>query len=453
MLSSSSLSLSDLFTWRKLHLMRYVVGILIVIDGYPLIFFFKETLRIAPGSTAFTAAFLALGFILMIPLHFLHKLYRLNTTLLKQALLFFAVIIFYMAFYRDQWFKDATMDSIYYVYVALFLFLLINIPNDIIEVFVPITIAFTVVSNLALVYALLTDPTWSIGQRAAIQYGEGEYRSGNPHVFARNALMSVVACGIWAFRPQTSFIPRILTLFASVFGMGILVMTQTRSSIVALILIIGLFLLFNIRPRQIKMAVRGLFKPASLALLAVMFIGISVFMKRNGDLIAVLYGYAVAFIERNLENVYAILGIKIQNQFAASLDASAGNRATSFQYLQNVIEGHFHVILVGQGYKSTYLDVPLMEALINHGIPGFVTFAAFCFSTLFYCLKSMRDNPDPLSIFLSYFFIMLFVQLFTNGRPYEISFWHPFCLMIRFLGISHLYPPNLRSEPVLAPAA
>ncbi|RRB18391.1 hypothetical protein EHT87_01220 [Larkinella knui] len=433
--------------------MRYVVGILMVIDGYPLIFFFKETLRIAPGSTAFTAAFLALGFILMIPFHFMRKLYRLNTNLLNMALLFFAVMIFYMAFYRDQWFKDGTMDTIYYIYVALFLFLLINIPNDIIEVFVPIVIAFTVVSNLALVYALLTDPTWNIGQRAAIQYGEGEYRSGNPHVFARNALMSVVACGIWAFRPQTGFILRIMSLGACIFSMGILVMTQTRSSIVALILIIGLFFMFNIRPRQIKDAVKGLMRPASLVMIAIVFLGIGYFMRKNGDLIAILYGYAVAFIERNMENVYAVLGIKVQNQFAATLDASAGNRATSFQYLQNIIEGHLHVILVGQGYKSTYLDVPLLEALINHGLPGFVTFTAFCFSALFYSLKTIRDNPDSLSTFLAYFYIMLFVQLFTNGRPYEISFWHPFCLMIRFVGISHLYPPNLLNHPpVVKPA-
>ncbi|GAB3898593.1 hypothetical protein GCM10028803_18320 [Larkinella knui] len=450
MLPSSFL---ELFTWRKLHLMRYVVGILMVIDGYPLIFFFKETLRIAPGSTAFTAAFLALGFILMIPFHFMRKLYRLNTNLLNMALLFFAVMIFYMAFYRDQWFKDGTMDTIYYIYVALFLFLLINIPNDIIEVFVPIVIAFTVVSNLALVYALLTDPTWNIGQRAAIQYGEGEYRSGNPHVFARNALMSVVACGIWAFRPQTGFILRIMSLGACIFSMGILVMTQTRSSIVALILIIGLFFMFNIRPRQIKDAVKGLMRPASLVMIAIVFLGIGYFMRKNGDLIAILYGYAVAFIERNMENVYAVLGIKVQNQFAATLDASAGNRATSFQYLQNIIEGHLHVILVGQGYKSTYLDVPLLEALINHGLPGFVTFTAFCFSALFYSLKTIRDNPDSLSTFLAYFYIMLFVQLFTNGRPYEISFWHPFCLMIRFVGISHLYPPNLLNHPpVVKPA-
>ncbi|MGM9510882.1 hypothetical protein ACS5NO_24320 [Larkinella sp. GY13] len=445
-------SLKELFTWRRIHLMRYVVGILMVIDGYPLIFFFKETLRIAPGSTAFTAAFLALGFALMIPFHFLRKLYRLNTNLLNMALLFFAVIIFYMAFYRDQWFRDGTMDTIYYIYVALFLFLLINIPNDIIEVFVPIVIAFTVISNLALVYALMTDPTWNIGQRAAIQYGEGEYRSGNPHVFSRNALMCVVACGIWAFRPQTGFIVRILALGSCVFSMGILVMTQTRSSIVALILIIGLFFMFNIRPRQIKEAIHGLTRPASLLLFFVAFMGISYFMRKNGDLIAILYGYAVAFIERNLENVYAVLGMKVQNQFAATLDASAGNRATSFMYLQNILQGHIHVILVGQGYKSTYLDVPLMEALINHGIPGFVTFTAFCFSALFYSLKTIRDNPDTLSTFLAYFYIMLFVQLFTNGRPYEISFWHPFCLMIRFVGISHLYPPNLLNHPVVKPA-
>ncbi|WP_138990914.1 hypothetical protein [Larkinella sp. C7] len=445
-------SLKELFTWRRIHLMRYVVGILMVIDGYPLIFFFKETLRIAPGSTAFTAAFLALGFALMIPFHFLRKLYRLNTNLLNMALLFFIVIIFYMAFYRDQWFRDGTMDTIYYIYVALFLFLLINIPNDIIEVFVPIVIAFTVVSNLALVYALMTDPTWNIGQRAAIQYGEGEYRSGNPHVFARNALMCVVACGIWAFRPQTGFVVRILALGSCIFSMGILVMTQTRSSIVALILIIGLFFMFNIRPRQIKDAVRGMTRPASLLLFFVAFMGISYFMRKNGDLIAILYGYAVAFIERNLENVYAVLGMKVQNQFAATLDASAGNRATSFVYLQNILEGHIHVILVGQGYKSTYLDVPLMEALINHGIPGFVTFTAFCFSALFYSLKTIRDNPDTLSTFLAYFYMMLFVQLFTNGRPYEISFWHPFCLMIRFVGISHLYPPNLLNHPVVKPA-
>ncbi|GAB3330325.1 hypothetical protein GCM10027299_34820 [Larkinella ripae] len=446
------LSLSELFSWRNLNLMRYVVGIMIVIDGYPLIFFFKETLRLAPGSTAFTAAFLALGFILMIPFHFLHKLYRINTTLLKQALIFFAVILFYMAFYRDQWFQDGTLDTIYYIYVLLFLFLLVNIPNDIIKVFIPITVAFTVVSNIALVYALLTDPTWNIGQRAAIQFGEGEYRTGNPHVFSRNALMSVVACAIWAFQPNTTFIPRILSLFACVFSMGILVMTQTRSSIVALILIIILFFMFNIRPRQIKTAIRGLFRPGSIALMVLAFIGITVFMNRNGDLIAILYGYAVAFIERNMENVYALLGIKVQNQFTATFDASAGNRATSFQYLRNVLEGHLHLILFGRGYKATYLDVPLMEALINHGIPGFVTFTAFCFSMLFYSLKTIRDNPDSLSTFLAYFYIMLFVQLFTNGRPYEISFWHPFCLMIRFIGISHLYPPSLRNGPTLAPA-
>ena len=176
--------------------------------------------------------------------------------------------------------------------------------------------------------------------------------------------------------------------------------------------------------------------------------GVSYFMQKNGDVIATLYGYFVGFIENNTQNVYALLGIK-QNNFVATFDASAGNRATSFGYLRIIIEGHQKVLLIGQGYKSFYMDVPILEALINQGMLGFATFASFVFITLFYCLKAMKDNPDPLTTFLAYFFILLLVQTFTNGRPYEIFFWHPFCLMIRFMGISHLFPAHLRNHPGL----
>ena len=36
---------------QTLDYMRIVLGICIVVDGYPLFFFFRETLRLAPGST------------------------------------------------------------------------------------------------------------------------------------------------------------------------------------------------------------------------------------------------------------------------------------------------------------------------------------------------------------------------------------------------------------------
>ncbi|MFD1143391.1 hypothetical protein ACFQ4C_19840 [Larkinella insperata] len=439
--------LLDYFTLRRIDLMRMVVGILISLNGYPLIFFFKESLRLAPGSTAFTAAFLGLGYLLMIPTTIFRKLYRCNPFLLKFGVVFLIFSIISMYVYPATFFDTYTQDMLYYLYIFVFLFLLINIPNDIIEVFIPITVAFAVVSNLALVYALLTDPTWTIGSRAAIQYGEGEYRTGNPHVFARNALICVVACGIWVTQPKTNFLARIFALFSGVFSMGILVLTQVRSSILALGIIIFLFLFFNVRPAQIKSLLRQLVRPASLVILGLVFIGISYFIRRNYDLYAVLYGYAVAFIERNMENVYAVFGLKASDNFSASLDASASNRATSFLYLRILLEGHLNVILYGQGYKSVYLDVPLLEALVNHGFVGFVIFACLILSMLVYSLKAMRDNPDPLSTFLAYFYIYMFVQMFTVGRPYEMAHWQPLCMMIRFIGIDHLFPARLLNRP------
>lgn len=435
------------FTLRRLDLMRMVTGILIIIDGYPLIFFFKEALRMAPGSTAFTAIVLAMGYLLMIPTTIFRKLYRCNTVLLRFGLIFLIFSITSMYVYPFIFFTSYTQDMLYYLYIFAFLFLLINVPNDIIEVFIPITVLFAVVSNLGLVYALLTDPTWTIGQRAAIQYGEGEYRTGNPHVFARNALICVVACGIWVTQPKTNFFIRIFAFFSCVFSMGILVLTQVRSSILALGLIIVCFLLFNVRPAQIKSLARQLIRPTSLILMAVVFIGVSLFIRRNIDLYAVLYGYAVAFIERNLENVYAVFGLKGADNFTASLDASAGNRATSFLYLRIILEGHLNVVLYGQGYKSSYLDVPILEALVNHGFVGFFLFACFILLMLVYSLKAMRDNPDPLSTFLAYFYIYMFVQMFTVGRPYEMAHWQPFCMLIRFIGMDRVFPRHLLNHP------
>ncbi|WP_345246634.1 hypothetical protein [Nibrella saemangeumensis] len=351
-------------------------------------------------------------------------------------------------FRGDPLFSDYTKDLLYFLYIFIFLFLLINIPNDIIEVCIPVIIAFTLISNLALVYAMITDPTWALGQRAAITYGTDDERSGNPHVFARNALMCVIACSVWVFRPQTNFIGRIMALFAGVFSMAILVMTQTRSSIVALVLVVLAFIFFHARPAQIKSAVRGLFRPLPIITMGIVFIGIIFFFRRYYEIYGLLYSYIIAFVERNLENMYALLGLKV-GSYKAEFDASAGNRAVSATFLNNVLIGHMHLLILGAGYKFLYLDIPVVEALINHGILGFFLFAGMNCIILYHAFRTIKSNPNPLATFLAYFYLLIFVQLFTNGRPYDTSFWHPLCLMIRFLGIDHLLPARLMNHPPL----
>lgn len=434
---------------QTLDYMRMVVGICILIDGYPIIFFFRETLKLAPGSSTFTAAAFAGGLVLMVPFTLLRRLYRPNINMFWMGVGFLLLSIFYMYTYMgDPGFKDYNRDLIYYVYVFIFLFLLINIPNDIIRVFIPVVILFTLVSNLGLVYSLITNPTWAIGQRATITLGNSDDGSGNPHVFSRNAFMGVIACGIWLVRPKTSIIFQLLSFFAGALSLAILVLTQTRSSIVALLLAFAFFLYFNVRPAQIRAAVRGLIKPVPILVMFLGLVGVIYFFRRYYDVYAILYGYFVAFVERNLENVYAILGLKAEGAaYKAELDGSAANRSTSALFFSNVIEGHLHRLVFGYGYKYLYLDVPILESLTNLGILGFILFAGVNLKTLYLSILAMRDNPNPLNTFLAYFYMLILVTLFTNGRPYEMSFWVPLAMMIRFMGVEHLFPAYLSNHP------
>ncbi|QHV99823.1 hypothetical protein [Spirosoma endbachense] len=434
---------------QTLDYMRIVLGICILVDGYPLIFFFRETLKLAPGSTAFTAAALAGGLVLMVPFTLFRRLYRPNVTMFWMGVGFILLSIFYMYVYMgDPGFKDYTKDMIYYAYVFIFLFLLINIPNDIVRVFIPVVILFTLISNLGLVYSLATNPTWVIGQRATITLGDSDDGSGNPHAFARNAFMGVVACVIWALRPQTGLLFRLISLFSGVLSLAILILTQTRSGILALLIALAFFMFYNVRPAQVRMAVRGIFRPIPIITIILGIVGIVIFFQRFSDTYGILYSYVLAFAERNLENIYALLGLKAKGvAYKATLDASAANRSVSANFLTNVLVGHIYMLILGFGYKYLYLDIPIVEALTNLGVLGFVLFAGVNGMTFYHVQKIMRTNPNPMSTFLAYFYMLIFVMLFTNGRPYEIAFWFPLALMIRFMGVEHLFPAYLSDHP------
>ena len=440
---------------QTLDYMRMVVGICILVDGYPLIFFMRETLRLAPGSTVFTAAALAGGLVLMVPFTVLRRLYRPNLTMLWLGLGFLAFAIFYMFVYNGagQSPVGTDKDLIYYTYIVLFLFLLINMPNDIIRVFIPIVVLFTLVSNMGLIYSLLTNPSWAVGQRAAITIGGNDEASGNPHAFSRNAYMGVIACAIWLLRSETSVVFRLLAFFAGVLNVIVLVLTQTRSAILALIIATGFFIYFNVRPKQIRHAVRELLTPIPIIIMGVGLVGVLFLIRRFSAGYGILYGYAISFMERNLDNVYALLGMKAAGtNFQAKLDDSAVYRSISAQFFSNVIEGHLPDLIFGYGYKYIYLDVPILESLTDQGIVGFILFAGLNAMIIYYVMGVMRRNPNSLSVFLAYFYMLVLVQLFTNGRPYDISFWFPLALMIRFMGVDHLFPAYLSDHPADRPS-
>lgn len=429
---------------QKLDYMRMVVGICMLVDGYPLIFFFRDTLHFATGSSAFTAAAFAGGLILMVPFTVLRRLYRPNVTMFWTGLAFILFSIFYMYVYPPLDKVDYTREMIYYAFILIFLFLLINIPNDILPVVIPVIVLFTLVSNIGLIYSLATNPTWIIGQRATIVLNNSDDGSGNPHVFARNAFMGIIACAIWLVRPNTNILFRLLALFSGVISIIILVLTQTRSSILALLIAVAFFLYFNVRPAQIRTTVRSLFKPVPILVMLAGVVGIMIFIQRHFEIYAIIYGYVTNFMERNLENIYAFLGMQSEGTaFKATLDDSVANRTGSFDLLTNTLTSQSYMLIPGYGYKFSYLDIPLMEALTNQGILGLALFGGINVMVLRHSFRIMRTNPNDLSIFLAYFYVIIFVQLFTNGRPYDITFWFPLALMTRFMGVEHLFPAYL----------
>jgi hypothetical protein len=109
-------------------------------------------------------------------------------------------------------------------------------------------------------------------------------------------------------------------------------------------------------------------------------------------------------------------------------------------------------LILGYGYKYIYLDVPILESLTDQGILGFILFGGLNALIVYHVLGVMRRNPNPLSVFLAYFYMLVLVQLFTNGRPYDISFWFPLSLMIRFMGVDHLFPAYLSNHPAERPS-
>ncbi len=432
--------------------MRMVVGICIIIDGYPIIFFFRDALKLAPGSSTFTAVALAGGLVLMVPFTILRRMYRPNMTMFWMGLGFIGLCMFYMFFYNGhpRFFDEYGKDTIYYTYILIFLFLLISVPNDIVRVFIPVVVLFTLVSNLALIYTLLTDPTWAVGQRAAIMVGEGDEVSGNPHVFARNAVMGLVACAIGIAQAQRSTVFKLLCFFAGAVNIAVLVLTQARSAILAVLLIVVFFAYYNVRPTQIKSAIKGAFTPVPILIALVGFVGVYYFFQRYYDAYAILYGYVIGFAERNLENIYAVLGFKVTGtDFKAVLDDSVANRTLSSAFFLNSVAYQPYMLIFGYGYKYTYLDIPFLEAATSMGLLGFFLFGVINIMSLYYSFRAMKRNPNPLNTFLAYFYVYIFVTICTNGRPYDPSFWYPLALMIRFMGIDHLFPAYLQNQPVV----
>ena len=427
---------------HKWALIRMCLGIFIVLDGYPLGFFFKETVGIPLESAVFTAGFMILGMLLMTPTTAFRTLYAPNAPVFNALIAFVMMCVLYSFMFNAVAMADRNRDLVYYLFVIFFLLLLVNVPNEITTQIVVVGVVFTLVSNLALVYALITDPDWTLGQRAAIQFGPPGEKLGNPHVFARNAQIGLLCCLMWGSRPNQSFLLRFIAISLVIFNIIIMMLTFSKSAILSTVVAAFVYAFANFRHTSPQKILKTLTSPLSLIIFSLPFLGFIGLVIARPEIWDIITLYGDMIFGRFSENILALLGAENEKGNLAELDGSSVNRAMSWTYVTYAVIGDPFGLIMGYGYKFFFMDIPLLETLINQGLFGFLLYA-FVFYKLGKeaFLIAYEGNRTDIEVLCAYLYFFFLVSYFTSGRPYEMATLHPLCLFVRFLGV--YYAPQL----------
>lgn len=411
--------------------LRYSLGIAMMFNGFPLIFFIRDTLRIGPASSVFTAGFFGLALLLMVPAHLFRRLYKPNTILFNLGFGFLLLTFYYFMFLNRTGKPIADIGN--YVFIFGFLVLLLHMPNTISDTLVAVLFMLSLFANITLVYSLLTDPNWTVGMRAAVSFSnDGAQPGGNPHITARNAVICLITATVMLGKSPGIF-TKIFLFFSMLFSLGVVVLSLAKSSYLGIGLMLAAYFIFNFKVRNIFTAIGSLFKFKNFLVFSLILIGIYYLLKRFEGVFYLILGYWDVFENRIMDVIYTSMGVKLSE--SADIDYSAMGRVGGFEeFVETVFSRD---VFLGRGYKSDYLDVPILESFVSHGIIGFVFFVSFNFFLLLFAIREVRKNTNSLSTFLAYFFISMSILLVTGGRPTDIAFWFPYLVMIRFLGIGY----------------
>jgi hypothetical protein len=426
------MNLSLLNPFQNFNNLRFSLGITMMFNGFPMIFFIRDTLRIGPASGAFTAMFFALAFVLMLPNNVFQRIYKPNIILLNLGLGFLLVTLYYFFFFNRAG-KSAT-DMGYFFFIFGFIVLLLHIPNDVKDTLVLVLFLYSLFCNITLVYSLLTNPAWSPGMRAAVSFAnDGAQEGGNPHMTARNGVICIVSAMVLMPR-ISSILVKLLLSFSVLFSLGIVVLSLAKSSYIGIGLMCVAYFLFKFRIRDAARSMLQFFKFKNFVVVAVVIAGIRYFLNAYLNVFGMLLGYWNMFENKIWDIAFTALGVKLTEK--AELDASAMGRVNGFDEFMKTFFSRD--IFMGRGYRSVYLDVPILESFVAEGIPGFIFFSLFNLFLYIYAIREIRRGTNSLTTFLAFFAVSMSILLVTGGQPTEIAFWFPYAVFIRFLGIKYI---------------
>ncbi|GAA4446234.1 hypothetical protein GCM10023091_39010 [Ravibacter arvi] len=417
----------------NINYLRYAVGISMMINGFPIIFFVRDTLGIGPASSVFTGAFFGLALLLMMPPKLKLVAFKPNILLFQFTALFFGILLYYFFFINNS--GKAVADIVNFAYTFAFFFLLLYVPNDIQKTLLVVLFLMSFVNNLTLIYSLITNPSWTLGMRAAVTFAnEDAQQGGNPHLAARNALVCLLS-GYALIREFKNMWIKTFLMVSLVFSLCVMILTQSKSCLLGTGIIIATHAVFRLRPASIASGVRQLFTLRSLVVLIALLGFFRYLIHRYNNIYGIIINYWDVLAGRFEDVIFTAFQLETSEDVAE--DASAMGRVASFDFLKEAIYDP-EVLIVGNGYKYEFMDVPPIEMLANHGIVGCLVFCLLNFFFLMFSIRDIRQNKSSLAIFTASFFMYFPALLISSGRPYDITYWFPYVFFARFLGLPYL---------------
>jgi hypothetical protein len=430
------MNFSLLNIFKNFDNLRYSLGITMMFNGFPMIFFIRDTLKLGPSGSAFTGVFFASAFVLMLPKHLFQRFYKPNIILFNMGLGFLLVSVYYFMFINHGG-KSAT-DLGYFIFMFGFIVLLLHIPNDVRDTLILVLFLYSFFCNVTLVYSLLTDPNWAPGMRAAVSFSTDNARpGGNPHMTARNGVICLVSAFVLIPRFSNILI-RLFLFFAAIFSIAVVVLSIAKSSYIGIGLMVICYFVFRFRFLKAVSNMGRLFTFRNMVMLLLGIGVVQYFLSLYYNVLNMLMGYWYNFESRIMDVVFTALGIKLT--VTANIDYSAMGRVNGFQEFLDTFFSRD--ALMGRGYKSVYLDIPILESFVAEGVVGFIFFASFNFFLMIYAIREISRGTNSLTTFLAFFAVSMSILLLTGGQPTEIAFWFPYSVFIRFLGIKYLDQPN-----------
>lgn len=428
----------DLFL-NKILKYRQSLGLSFFFFGAPIIYFFRDGLKLAPDSTAFTAVFTIGSLLLAFPFT-IKKVYQTNTLGYSLCIAYSILAIFYLAVYAPNrgWFTNTTVEGVYQALILLSMFIFAGTSiNSLKDNFLLFTLIICLIGGLSLLYYIFRNPLYVIGMRASISFGGDDAVSsmGNPHIYAKSAYAGLVA-GVILLKDEKRLLWRLFIMGSILLLLLVVALCQAMAIILVTGLFFFLYYITSINAQNIYKVLKWIFGWQGLVLF-LMFCGGIYYLWEHTRFDEYFENVSGIITDRIERIVTSLTDTKTATSVRLAGDDSASTRVTNITNLfksidERIDNGEWMTVIFGNGYHHKYIDSPIFQTLNDLGILGFIVFTMVHIVLLIWVAKEIRNPTCNFTLFTAFVFLVTVVQNFTMGMPYDYQRWTAIIFVARF---------------------